>query len=132
MSHHNIQPFFEALASRDADRIAAVLTEDSEWFSPPGNAVAVALEATNHMKGRAAIVQFFADELPRLFVRDVGVTFNGVHSAGEHVVVEAELTATLPDGNRYLNDYCFVVEFRNGLVHRVREYADTPRGLKCG
>jgi hypothetical protein len=26
------------------------------------------------------------------------------------------------------NDYCFVFELRDGLIHRVREYMDTARG----
>ncbi|GHE68951.1 hypothetical protein GCM10018785_41860 [Streptomyces longispororuber] len=38
------------------------------------------------------------------------------------------MTATLADGSPYSNDYCFVVELRNGLIHRVREYVDTARG----
>lgn len=38
------------------------------------------------------------------------------------------MTATLANGNHYINDYCFVFEFRDGLIHRVREYTDTARG----
>jgi ketosteroid isomerase-like protein len=33
-----------------------------------------------------------------------------------------------PNGNHYANDYCFVFELRDGLIHRVREYMDTARG----
>ncbi|MBB4679907.1 ketosteroid isomerase-like protein [Crossiella cryophila] len=28
----------------------------------------------------------------------------------------------------FANDHCFVVEQRDGLIHRAREYADTARG----
>jgi ketosteroid isomerase-like protein len=44
------------------------------------------------------------------------------------VTVEATVTATLANGNRYVNDYCFVFELRDGLISRVREYVDTARG----
>ncbi|MEV2255183.1 nuclear transport factor 2 family protein [Streptomyces sp. NPDC050147] len=64
MSHHIIQNVFQALASNDPDRICAVLTEDAEWLSPPGNATALALDATHHMVGRNAIVRFFAEDFP--------------------------------------------------------------------
>ncbi|MGK5628004.1 nuclear transport factor 2 family protein [Streptomyces sp. URMC 123] len=130
MSHDIIQNAFQALVSNDPDRISAVLTEDAEWLSPPGNATAVALGGTNHMVGREAIVRFFAQDFPRLYARDVAVTPRGVHVDGERVAVEAAMTATLANGNHYSNDYCFVFELRDGLIHRVREYTDTARGLR--
>jgi uncharacterized protein len=46
----------------------------------------------------------------------------------ERVIVEQTMTATLANGNHYANDYCFVFELRDGLIHRVREYMDTARG----
>ncbi|MEV5539671.1 nuclear transport factor 2 family protein [Saccharopolyspora shandongensis] len=128
MSRSIVQDAFRALASNDPEKISAVLTEDAEWLSPPGNATAVALGAPDHMVGRAAIVRFFADDFPRLFARDVAVAFHGLHVDGERVVVEATMTATLANGNDYGNDYCFVFELRDGLIHRAREYADTARG----
>ncbi|WP_433331098.1 nuclear transport factor 2 family protein [Spirillospora sp. CA-294931] len=128
MSQSIIQDALEALAGGDPDRIAAVFTEDAEWLSPPGNATAVALNATDHMVGRTAIARFFAEDLPRLFVRDLALAFHGSHTDGERVTVEATMTATLANGNPYVNDYCFVFDLRDGLIHRVREYADTARG----
>ncbi|GAA3079654.1 nuclear transport factor 2 family protein [Streptosporangium carneum] len=128
MSYNIIQNAFQAFAGNDPDRISAVLTEDAEWLSPPGNATAVALETTNHMVGRKAIVHFFVEDFPRLFARDVTVTFHGSHTDGERVTVEATMTARLANGNRYANDYCFVFELRDELIHRVREYVDTARG----
>ncbi|MFH9419739.1 nuclear transport factor 2 family protein [Streptomyces sp. NPDC017529] len=130
MSHNIVQNAFQAFASNDPDQISAVLTEDAEWLSPPGNATAAALGRTNHMVGRDAIVRFFAQDFPRLYARDVAVTFHGVLADGERVAVEATMTATLANGNPYSNDHCFVFELRDQLIHRVREYADTARGLR--
>lgn len=127
MSHIIVQNAFQALASYDPDRIAAVFTEDAEWLSPQENAVAVSLETTHHMVGRAAIVRFFAEDFPRLFVRDVAIDFHGIHADGDRATVEVTMKATLADGNSYSNDYCFVFEVRGGLLHRVREYVDTAR-----
>ncbi|MGC7100962.1 nuclear transport factor 2 family protein [Amycolatopsis lurida] len=123
-----VQHAWKAFATHDADQIAAVFTEDAEWLAPPGNATAVALGGSHHMAGRAAIVRFLAEDFPRFFVSDVAVTFHGFHADGDRVVVEETMTATLANGNHYENDYCFVFELRDGLIHRVREYMDTARG----
>ncbi|GHE68943.1 hypothetical protein GCM10018785_41850 [Streptomyces longispororuber] len=64
-----IENAFRTLAGRDADRISAVLTEDAEWLSPPGNATAQALRVTHHLVGRDTIARFFAEDLPHLFER---------------------------------------------------------------
>lgn len=37
------------------------------------------------------------------------------------------MTATLANGSQYANDYCFVSQLRDGLIHRAREYMDTAR-----
>jgi len=34
------------------------------------------------------------------------------------------------DGTPYGNDFCFVFELGDGLVHRVREYVDTARAAR--
>lgn len=130
MSRDIIENTLYALASADAARIEAVFTEDAEWLSPPGNATAVTLGTTDHLRGREAIVRFFTDDFPRLFARDLGVSFGRSVVDGEQAAIEATLTATLPNGEHYSNDYCFVLELRNGLVHRVREYVDTARGYR--
>ncbi|KDN84246.1 nuclear transport factor 2 family protein [Kitasatospora cheerisanensis] len=123
-----VQHAWKEFASHDADRIAAVFTEDAEWLAPPGNATALALDCPSHLIGRQAIARFLAEDFPRLFVRDVTVTFHGFHADGDRVVVEETMTATLADGKHYANDYCLVFHLRDGLIHRVREYLDTARG----
>ncbi|MEU2734099.1 hypothetical protein ABZ656_01200 [Streptomyces sp. NPDC007095] len=40
------------------------------------------------------------------------------------------MATTLSNGNSCTDDYCFVFELRNGLIHRVREYMDTARGAR--
>ncbi len=63
------------------------------------------------MVGRKAIVRFFADDLPRLFARDVTVTFHRFHAAGERVVVEATMTRRSPTATA-IDEHT--------LVHRLR------------
>ncbi|MCT2589764.1 nuclear transport factor 2 family protein [Streptomyces sp. N2-109] len=123
---------WRAFASSDAEQIAACFTEDAQWLAPAGNATAVALGVPSHMKSREAIVRFLTLDFPRLFTEEVAVSFRGFHAVGDGdvVVVEEAMEATLSNGNRYSNDYCFIFELRGGLIHRVREYMDTARGAR--
>lgn len=123
-----VQAAWRAFAGHDAEQIAAFFTPDAEWLAPAGNATAVALDAPSHMIGREAITEFIANGFPRLFVADVALDFHGFYAEGDRVIVEETMTATLANGNRYSNDYCFVFELRDGVIHRVREYMDTARG----
>ncbi|MBP2329963.1 ketosteroid isomerase-like protein [Kibdelosporangium banguiense] len=119
---------WKVFGSHDSELISSVFTEDAEWLAPAGNATAVALGGSSHMVGRDAIVRFLAEDFPRFFVRDVTIDFHGFYADGERVIIEETMTATLANGRRYSNDYCFVFELRGGLIHRVREYMDTARG----
>lgn len=125
-----VERAFTAFAGHDREQIAAVLTEDAEWLSYPDNPSVAVLGGTHHMVGREAVVAFFAEDFPRLYTRDVGVTVHAIHADGDRVVTELTMTATLADGRPYTNDFCFVFELRDGLIHRAREYVDTARGLR--
>ncbi len=123
-----VQNAWKTFGTYDPERIAGVFTEDAEWLAPPGNATAVALVGSGHLVGRQAIVRFLAEDFRKVFVSDVAIEFHGFHPAGDTVVVEETMTATLADGGRYHNDYCFVFVLRQDRIHRVREYMDTARG----
>lgn len=131
---HNKQTIVDAwktFGSRDAQRIAAVFTEDAEWLAPKGNATALALGFTGHMIGREVIVRFLAEEFHKLFVADVSVEFLGIYCDGRTVIVEERMRATLASGRKYDNNYCFFFEFTDGRISKVREYMDTQRGRAC-
>ncbi|MEV1175022.1 nuclear transport factor 2 family protein [Nonomuraea sp. NPDC049784] len=123
-----VKQAWRSFSTRDKDLIATFFTKDAEWLAPPGNATAVALGGTHHMVGRDAIVHFLTVDFRRMFVADVALDFRGFYAAGDVVVVEETMQATLANGNDYRNDYCFIFELRDGLIHQVREYMDTAKG----
>nr|WP_139795526.1 nuclear transport factor 2 family protein [Nocardia donostiensis] len=125
-----VQAMWHAFTERDFDRFAAFFTDDAEWLAPANNATAFALEVSSHMIGRTAITDFFANDFPRLFVQDVAIINHGLYAEGDRVIVEHTMSATLANGNPYVNDYCFVFELRDGRIHRVREYLDSSRGFE--
>lgn len=89
---------WKTFSSRDAERIAALFTEDAEWIAPKGNATAVALDHTGHMVGARQIARFIAQEMHKLF-SDIDIAFRGVYADGDVVIVEERMRATLPGGS---------------------------------
>ena len=63
-------------------------------------------------------------------MRDVTIDFKGVHAAGNVVIVEERMQATLFNGRNYDVDYCFVFELEDGLISVMREYMDTAKGFR--
>lgn len=119
---------WKAFGGRDAAEIAAFFSHDAEWIAPRGNATAVALDMTDHMKGAKEIAAFLAEGFAKLFVDDVKLDFRGFYADGDIVVVEERMRAVLANGNAYENDYCFVFVCRDGKIVQVREYMDTMKG----
>jgi ketosteroid isomerase-like protein len=120
---------WKIFSSRDATRIAALFTDDSEWIAPKGNATAVALDHTDHMIGAQAIARFIAQEMHRMF-SDVDIAFRGFYADGDVVIVEERMRASLAGGAPYENDYCFVFTVAGGKIREVREYMDTRKGWR--
>jgi ketosteroid isomerase-like protein len=59
----------------------------------------------------------------------IQITVTGVTAEGDRVAVEAESTASLPNG-RILNQfYHFLFEIEGDKVRRAREYIDTAHGV---
>jgi ketosteroid isomerase-like protein len=121
---------WKTFGTRDAAQIEAVFTEDAQWFAPPGNATGLALGYTEFVLDRTTIVRFLSRELHTLFVNDVQSTPKSLVAEGAVAVLETHFEGTLANGNRYDNDYCFVIEVKDGRIHRMREYMDTQRGAR--
>src|SRR5271167_5119633 len=132
-----VQALYAAYAAGDPDRIAALLHPDVIWVAPAGNATQIALgrgsaDDAGPPRGlndldRDAIVAFMAHDYPRFFAN---VVFEPRSMVGEGDVVLAEhrMSATLPNGRSYVNDYCFAYEVADGQVTAIREYMDTRGG----
>ena len=119
---------WRAFATRDAERIRSVLTEDVEWRAPRNNATAIALGVTDHMVGADAIVRFILGDYPRLFCNGMRVEPISVTAEGERVVFEQRQSAKLANGREYALDYIFIFEMKGTRVQRIREYMDTKSG----
>ena len=68
-----------------------------------------------------------AHNFPRMFMSPKN-EFRSMVAEGPVVFAEHCLSATLPNGRQYVNDYCFAYEVRDGKVQLIREYMDTRGG----
>ncbi len=135
-----VMRLYQAYASADADRIADCLTDDVIWVAPPGNATQVALgmgspddagppDGSNNLD-KAAIIAFMTGDFRRFFAADLVNDFRLMIAENDHVVAETRMSATLANGRRYVNDYCFIYRVREGRVAAIREYMDTRGGWR--
>ena len=92
----------------------AAMTEDATWWS-----------ATNGERPVAEFLKTAQAMRDTLFAGGGRMEIRGITWEGERVAVEAEGFLPLKDGRTYHNTYHFLVEFRHGQVHRVKEYCDT-------
>jgi uncharacterized protein len=134
-----IAALYRAFGSGDRAAIRAMLHDDAVWIAPAGNATQVAAglgDGSDAGAPRGAndldadeIARFMAEDFPRLF-RDARNAMRMLIAEGDIGVIEHRLHATLPDGRAYVNDYCFVITVRDGLVAQIREYMDTRGGWR--
>jgi ketosteroid isomerase-like protein len=132
-----VQALYAAYASGDPDRIRALLHPDVIWVAPAGNATQVALGLGNpddagpprglNNFDRDAIVAYMVYDYPRFFA-NVAFERRSMVGEGDVVLTEHRMSATLPNGRQFVNDYCFAYEVADGRVTAIREYMDTRGG----
>jgi ketosteroid isomerase-like protein len=132
-----VRALYAAFATGDPKQISNLLHEHVVWVAPPGNATQVAFGLGNPEDAGAPngsnnlchreIVQFMAHNFSRFFTSPKN-EFRSMVAEGNIVFVEHRISAALPNGRPYVNDYCFAYEVRDGKIEHIREYMDTRGG----
>ena len=132
-----VQALYAAYATGDPDRIAALLHRDVIWVAPAGNATQIALglgsadDAGRRGASTTSTVMRSWHSWP-MTTRGSSQTWQSSPgrwlARDEVVLAEHRMSATLPNGRPYVNDYCFAYEVADGRVTAIREYMDTRGG----
>jgi len=61
---------------------------------------------------------------------DPKTTIDNLFAKGNQVCVESRGQGKLRNGNVYNNQYCWVIEVKDGLVWKIREYMDSHYVMK--
>jgi uncharacterized protein len=111
---------WESAVKGDVDSAAANLAEEVSWMLP------ASVSPGGPMKGKQAVTGFFKS-LGTAFPGGLKTEIRRVYGEGDVVVMELSNKGQSAKGKPYDNEYCFVLEFENGKVRRVREYTDTVK-----
>jgi uncharacterized protein len=118
---------WKAFAERKFQKVSELFDDDIEWIAPEGNATAVASNGPSYMIGKEAVMQFITSGFRKIFQEEVYFEIRNIYADGNTVIVEQAFQARVANGNFYKNDYCFIIELKDGRVRQVREYMDTQR-----
>jgi ketosteroid isomerase-like protein len=106
--------------TNDVEAIAALLSEDVEWWAPASlrdwplrGRDKVTRGLTGGSTGKVLDVDTIRREVTQIVVE------------GHTAVVRQLMTATLLAGGEYRNDYCWIYTVTDGTVRRIEEYGDT-------
>jgi uncharacterized protein len=112
--------FFARLSAGDAAGALALMTDDGTWWIA-GKPDAI---PTAGLYDKAKLARLFATMESRLKTPLV-MTIKSAIGEGDKVAMEAESSGDLTNGRGYRQQYHFLMEFRGGKIHSVKEYLDT-------
>ena len=104
---------------RRTEEFLGLLHPDVQWTIPgswPG---------ISGTKGYEEIAFFMRKVFPAGFPGGIDARIGHVHATGTSVVIEFTGVARTSKGRTYENAYCFVFQFEDDRVLRIREYMDT-------
>lgn len=108
-----------AFAGRVADAVARFHPDATWWVL--GDPDRLKVSGLKDRVQAARLLGGFAKALPD----GMQIEILGITAENERVAIEVEADGAWFDGRRYHNHYHFLIELRDGLILRVREYMDT-------
>jgi len=114
-----VRKVWAALRDDQVDIALSYMADDIRWDSQGR----IGGEMSGRRKGKAA-VRAFRDAVPLAFSGPRETECRRLFCEGNTVVCELWARGPLRNGNTYENVYLYVIEFRNGLIQEMREYAD--------
>lgn len=118
------QEFLVATVAHDADRAAALMTDDATyWVQGKPHLFAPAGEKT-----KAEICRYMAT--PSVFAQGLQQKFGAITAEADRVAIEMEVDGVAPNGVHYNNTYHYLLVFRDGKIAKVKEYLDTAHAAE--
>ena len=116
-----VRTFFETLSTGDLERVRPLFHKDAIWKVMP-----TGIPGAGEHRGRDFIIDSFLAPVRGLFVPgDPKVLIDTIISKGNLVAVESRGIGKMTNGKVYNNTYCWMIEVKDGLIYRIREYMDS-------
>jgi uncharacterized protein len=114
-----IVSIFAETAKGNGGPFVEALADDVEWR------IIGTTSWSRTFVGKAAVVNDLLRPLRQQFVASNTIVAQRVIAESDYVVVEARGRNRTKRGNIYENEYCWVIQMRDGKMARLVEYADT-------
>ncbi|MEN1729339.1 MAG: nuclear transport factor 2 family protein [Pseudomonadota bacterium] len=114
-----VTEFFEAGNRGDVPRCMALLSDDVDWCNY-GNT-----KFSGPFKGKQELGEKLMGPLFGSLKNGLFTGIDRLIAEGDTVVMQGTGQAETHDGTPYNNQYCMVIEVRDGKIQSVVEYADT-------
>jgi ketosteroid isomerase-like protein len=116
-----VRNFFKVLSTGELENIRKTLHADASWTPMVKSVPGAGVHAP-----RDVIVDKFLAPVRGLFEDgDPKTTIDNIFAKGNVVCVESRGHGKLRNGKIYDNQYCWVIEVKDGLVWKIREYMDS-------
>jgi len=116
-----VRNFFTVLSTGHLENIRKTLHADASWTPMVKSVPGAGVHAP-----RDVIVDKFLAPVRGLFEDgDPKTTIDNIFAKGNVVCVESRGRGKLRNGKVYDNQYCWVIEVKDGLVWKIREYMDS-------
>jgi hypothetical protein len=116
-----VRDFFATLSTGELENIRAILHPEARWIPMVKNVPGAGVHTP-----RDVIVDEFLAPVRGIFEDgDPKTVIDNIFAKGNMVCVESRGMGKLRNGNTYNNQYCWVIEVQDGLVHTIREYMDS-------
>ena len=116
-----VRNFFAVLSTGELENIRKTLHADASWTPMVKSVPGAGVHAP-----RDVIVDEFLAPVRGLFEDgDPKTTIDNIFAKGNVVCVESRGRGKLRNGKIYENQYCWVIEVKDGLVWKIREYMDS-------
>jgi len=109
-----------AAVNGDVDTATAHIADQVSWLLPSS------INPGGPLKGKQAVTGFIKS-LATAFPGGLKTEISRVYGEGNTVIMELTNRGQTAKGRQYENEYCFVLEFEDGKIRRVREYTDTAK-----
>ena len=122
VSRAAVDAFYEAYASRDPQRIGAVLDDDVEWQV---NGPSEVIKICGYWRGKAAVIDRFTRLVPQV-IAFKKLDIEHLLVDGDHSAMFGRITSRHRDSGRTISHrVSHIVRYRNGKVASFRVINDT-------
>lgn len=122
-----VRDFFARMSAGGPEAIRPLLHEEATW-----TVTAKSIPGSGSHHGHKGILEEFLGPFQGVFKEGPVIEIRTIISQGDLVACETHGTGTFQDGRPYDNNYCWMIEVKDGKVYHLKEYMDSHYVMSLG